>query len=70
MICPLSSKVKNYPACVVLKKNSRNGLSQDSEVLTFHMRTISKDRLIKKIGEISGDQLEEIFSGLSDILRY
>ena len=70
MVCPLSSKIKNYPACVVIKKNARNGLKQDSEVLTFHARTIAKDRLIKKLGEISGDQLEIIFQCLSDILRY
>lgn len=69
-VCPLSSKVKNYPACVLIKKSARSGLNQDSEILTFHIRTVSKDRLIKKLGEISGDQLEELFQGLSDILRY
>ncbi len=69
-ICPLSTKIKNYPVCAVIKKNARNGLKSDSEVLTFHIRTVSKDRLIKKMGEISGDQLEQIFQGLNDILRY
>jgi len=70
MICPLSSKVKNFPTCVVLKKSVLNGLSQDSEVLTFQLRTISKKRLQKKIGEISGEELEQVFSGLNDVLRY
>ncbi|MFA4814531.1 MAG: type II toxin-antitoxin system PemK/MazF family toxin [Candidatus Gracilibacteria bacterium] len=69
-VCPLSSKIKNYPVCAVIRKNARNGLNQDSEILTFHIRTISKDRLIKKLGEISGDQLEKIFQGLFDILRF
>ncbi len=70
MVFPLSSKVKNFPACVVLKKSAQNGLIQDSEILTFQLRSISKKRLHKKIGEISKEQLEQVFSGLNDVLRY
>lgn len=70
MICPLSSKVKNFPVCVVLKKSLQNGLTQDSEILTFQLRSISKKRLQKKIGEITEEELEQVFSGLNDVLRY
>lgn len=70
MICPLSSKVKNFSTCLVLQKSVRNGLAQDSEVLTFQLRSISKKRLHKKIGEISEEELEQVFSGLNDVLRY
>ncbi|MFV0266373.1 MAG: type II toxin-antitoxin system PemK/MazF family toxin [Draconibacterium sp.] len=36
----------------------------------FHIRSISKERLVKKLGEISVQQLTELKEGLNDILRY
>ncbi len=70
IICPITSKVKNYEACVLLRKSTLNNLNQDSEVLSFHVRTVSKDRFIKKIGEITDQQLEEVLIGLVDVLKY
>lgn len=70
MICPISTKIKNYEGCVRLNKNDQNKLKQNSEVITFQMRTISKKRLGRKIGSITTDQLGQIFSGLTDILTY
>jgi len=68
--CSLSSRIKKWAGCIVLKKDKRNNLDEDSEVITFQVRTISKDRMIKKIGEITREQLEIIKKGLSDILTY
>jgi mRNA interferase MazF len=68
--CPLSSNIKNYKGNLVLKPDTTNGLSSKSEVLTFHIRSISKERLEKKIGKITETQLEELKLGLGDILRY
>lgn len=68
--CPLSSQVKGYPACVLLKKSALNGLSCDSEILPFQIRTLSKLRLKKKLGEITEKQLEELIEALNDVLRY
>ncbi|WP_303918828.1 type II toxin-antitoxin system PemK/MazF family toxin [Draconibacterium sediminis] len=68
--CPLTTKIKDYKGNIVLKPNSTNGLTAKSEVLTFHIRSLSKERLIKKIGEITEKQLEELKTGLTDILRY
>lgn len=70
MICPISTKIKNYSSCVVLKKNSENNLDSDSEIITFQIRTISQKRLKKKIGKISNSQLEGIFKGLINVLKY
>lgn len=70
IICPLTSKIKNYHGNVVLSPDQKNGLNKTSEVLTFHIRSISKDRLVKKIGEIEESELELIKSCLNDILRY
>lgn len=68
--CPLTCKIKNYKGNVVLKPNAENGLSKTSEILTFHLRSMSKDRLIEKMGAISPTQLKEIKECLNDILRY
>lgn len=70
IVCPLTTSIKNYKGCLLLKKNTQNKLTKDSEVLTFHVRSISKERLIKKVGEISDDQLKEIKMGLIEILHY
>ncbi|PCI25683.1 transcription elongation factor GreAB [Candidatus Peregrinibacteria bacterium] len=68
--CPLSTKVKNFASCIILKQNKINNLSSDSEVITFQVRSISKKRFIKKIGEITTDELEEIITGIDDILHF
>ena len=70
IVCPMSSKIKNYAGCLVLKKDTLNGLASDSEVITFQVRTISKGRLISKTGEINKVQLEIIRKGLNEILTF
>ncbi len=70
IVCPLTSKVKNYAGCLVLAKDALNGLEQDSEVITFQIRTVSHARLIRKIGNITAKQMEQIQLGLREILRY
>lgn len=68
--CPLTSKIKNYKGNVILKPNTKNKLTQTSEVLTFHLRSMAKDRLLKKVGTISSTDLQQIKQCLEDILRY
>jgi mRNA interferase MazF len=68
--CPLTTKIKDYKGNVVLEPNPENGLSQKSEVLIFHVRSVSKERLIKKIGTITPKQLEKLKQGMNDILKY
>ena len=70
IICPLSSRIKNYAGCLVLKKDRLNGLDKDSEIITFQVRTISGERLISKTGEISIPQLEILKKGLVEVLTY
>jgi len=68
--CPLTTSIKNYKGNVVLKPSTENGLEKTSEILVFHIRSISKDRLVKRIGHITSEELEKLKSGLNDILRY
>ena len=70
IVCPLTTKIKNYKGNIVLEPNSGNGLKQTSEVLLFHIRSISKSRFSSKIGKIKPSELEELKRGLDDILRY
>jgi len=70
IICPISSKIKNYAGCVKLEKNKINKLAENSEIITFQIRTIAKERMIKKIGEITQEQLKEIFYALNEVFYY
>ncbi|MBN2805640.1 MAG: type II toxin-antitoxin system PemK/MazF family toxin [Prolixibacteraceae bacterium] len=68
--CPLTTKVKNLKGNLVLEPTPINGLIQTSEILIFHVRSISKERLLKKLGVISDSQLNELKQGLNEILTY
>jgi mRNA interferase MazF len=70
ILCPLSTKIKNIKGNVILTPSNSNGLTHKSEVLTFHIRSVSKERLVKKIGSITNEQLVLIKNTFNDILRY
>lgn len=68
--CPLTSKIKNYKGNIVLQPNTENKLTKASEVLTFHIRSISKERLVKKTGNISKDEITQLKIYLNELLEY
>jgi mRNA interferase MazF len=70
VICPLTTRIKNYMGCLLLKKNPMNGLESDSEVIIFQVRTISGERFLQRLGEISEDQLILIREKLNEVLTY
>jgi mRNA interferase MazF len=70
IVMPLTSKVRNWKGNVVLEANGVNGLSSPSEVLTMHIRSIAKGRLVEKLGSITEAQLNDLKVGLSDLMRY
>lgn len=70
IVVPLTTKIKNYKGNPVLKPTATNGLKQESEMLIFHIRSISKDRLVKKIGSIEIAQHEYAVKTLNEILKY
>ncbi|MEQ9466989.1 MAG: type II toxin-antitoxin system PemK/MazF family toxin [Ekhidna sp.] len=70
IICPLTTKVKEYKGNPVLEPNKQNKLSEKSEVLVFHIRSVSKDRLVRKIGTVSKREVNQIQTTVQDILRY
>lgn len=70
IVMPLTTKIKNYKGNIVLKPSKTNGLVKASEILIFHIRSLSKERLTKKVGKVSRSELDELKKGLDDILRY
>jgi mRNA interferase MazF len=67
---PLSSKIKNYRGNLILEPDPENGLKEKSEVFIFHIRSISKERCIEKIGRIDEKKLKELRKSLQEILTY
>lgn len=68
--CPLTTKIKNYKGNLILQPDSSNNLIETSEVLTFHIRSVAKERLVRKIGKISKDELRQVKKCLDEILTY
>lgn len=64
---PLTSKIKNYQGNPILEPTSKNGLKLESELMVFHIRSISKERLIDKLGELTAGELARALETLKDI---
>lgn len=69
IVIPLTTKIKRYKGNPILTPTKLNGLQTESEMLVFHVRSISKDRLVRKVGSIQRDELERALATLHDILR-
>ncbi|WP_258105403.1 type II toxin-antitoxin system PemK/MazF family toxin [Marinoscillum sp. MHG1-6] len=70
IVCPLTSNVKGYKGNIILQPDNVNNLTSPSETLIFHIRSVSKFRLVRKVGKITQDQLTQLKNSLDDILRY
>lgn len=70
IVCPLTSKVRNYKGNPVLKPEDFTGLQIKSEILVFQIRNISKERLKRKLGVISPHTLNEIKETINDLLKF
>jgi mRNA interferase MazF len=70
VVVPLTTKIKNYKGNPILSPTKINGLKTESEMLIFHIRSVSKDRLVKKMGSIEKEELNRAVKTLNDILKY
>jgi mRNA interferase MazF len=70
IVAPLTTKIKMYKGDPILTPNEANGLRKESELLVFHIRSISKNRLVKKLGSVDKRELELALKTLQDLLRY
>lgn len=67
---PLTTKIKRYKGNPVLTPSKTNGLKSELELLVFHIRSIAKDRLSRRLGAIDPGDLALCLKTLGDILRY
>ncbi len=70
IVVPLTTKIKNYKGNPVLNPSKVNGLKAESEMLVFHIRSVSKDRLVKKLGTADPGEVAHAIKTLNDILKY
>jgi mRNA interferase MazF len=71
VICvPLTRKGKNYKGNPILKPGKRNGLTTESEMLMFHVRSVSKERLVRKIGTVEKTEIQLAIKTINDLLKY
>lgn len=67
---PLTTKIKNYTGNPIIYPIPQNGLREVSEMMVFHIRSISKQRLIQKIGNISEEELKLALKTLNEITTF
>ena len=68
IVVPLTSwksEFKNAPWHVYVKNTAENGLSKSSSADTFQVRSISENRLVRKLGTLIPEEIEKINQGLS-----
>lgn len=74
LILPLTTQLKkiNQPTHVVVEKSEENGLKTDSMILAEALTSISKERIIKRIGHIYDEKEQEqiITAYLSNVVGY
>ena len=68
IVVAVTTALKGYMSCVRIEPTPENGLSQTSEVLCNQIQSVSKDRLLQRIGNITEDELDEVGEKLRYIL--
>ena len=71
IIVPITDWKDRYeiaPWMIKLEPNSKNGLTKNSSADCFQVRSVSHERFVKKLGNISAIIMDEIKIGLSKVL--
>lgn len=71
IIVPITDWKDRYdiaPWMIKIEPNSKNGLTEDSSVDCFQVRSLSQKRFVKKLGTVSEIIMDEIRLGLSKVL--
>ncbi len=71
VIVPITDWKDRYqlaPWMVKLEPNKQNGLSKDSSVDCFQIRSVSESRFVKRLGYVADSMMDEIRTGLSKVL--
>lgn len=68
VIIPFSSIIPGFVGPDVIKFSRQKGLEKESALITTQIRSIDKDRLIKKIGKISKQKFLEVEEAVKLVL--
>jgi mRNA interferase MazF len=71
MVAPVTSNLKalTFSFAVQLEPSDDNGLSETSVVMVFQMRAIDKSRIVKKIGQLSKDDMKRVDTEIWEMLK-
>jgi mRNA interferase MazF len=71
IIVPITGWKEHYsiaPWMVKIEPNQKNGLKKISSMDCFQIRSVSQERLVEKIGEITSDEIIKVQDGILKIL--
>lgn len=68
IIVPLTKKIKNYFGNIILHPHPKNWLSESSEIMAGHVRSITKERIKKRIWSVTMKELQLIHYSLNLLL--
>jgi mRNA interferase MazF len=71
IIVPVTDWKDRYeiaPWMIKIEPNNKNGLTKDSSADCFQVRSVSQDRFVKRLGELTDSVMDEIRLGLSKVL--
>jgi len=73
VVVPLTDWKSHYQQAdwmIRISANGKNGLAKDSAADTFQIRSVSTTRFVRKIGEISPDELIKIVNAIGLVIEF
>lgn len=69
MVVPITSKKRNLPTRVKIPKKDGFGISVESYAMVDQIRSISKDRVVQKLGTVSSKYGEDVLDCLLQMFQ-
>lgn len=73
VVVPLTDWKSHYQHAawmIKISPNGNNGLAKDSAADTFQIRSVSTVRFVRKIGEITQDEMDRIVNAIGLVIEY
>ena len=73
IIAPVTDWKEHYnvaPWMIAISPSNENGLAKKSSIDCFQIRSVSKDRLIKRIGRIEYHEILHVQEGIIKVIGY
>jgi mRNA interferase MazF len=73
IIAPITDWKEHYsvaPWMIAINPSNQNGLIKKSSIDCFQIRSVSKNRLIKRIGNVTFSEILQIQEGIIKVIGY